>query len=290
MAKASAHKLGQLIGDFLEETWLPLLQDYCDRRHLYLDKKGVRGAARRGKKVSWKDIYGNTHDLDFVIEKNGTAAQRGQPVAFIEAAWRRYTKHSRNKSQEIQGAILPIAEKHFRDKPFLGAVLAGVFTEGSLTQMRSSGFEVMLFPYGTIIQSFAEVGIDIAYDVATPDAVCIAAISQIERMNAAHRLVVKNKLIEINQPVITNFFGMLENSLSRTITKVLAIPLHGQSHEFDTIAAAIAFIDGYDESVGCVGRFTKYEIVVRYSNGDSIDATFDNKERTVGFLNYVSQN
>jgi len=75
----------------------------------------------------------------------------GTPAAFIEVAWRRYTKHSRNKAQEIQGAILPLAEKFRWSNPFLGAVLAGVFTDGSLEQLRSLGFHVLYFPYETLV-------------------------------------------------------------------------------------------------------------------------------------------
>lgn len=105
---------------------------------------------------------GNDHDLDFVTEQGGTKDKRGRPLAFIEVAWRRYTKHSRNKAQEIQGAVLPIAERHAWDKPFLGAILAGVSTEGSLAQMRSSGFEVVLFPYNSLVEAFAAIGVNAA--------------------------------------------------------------------------------------------------------------------------------
>jgi hypothetical protein len=108
VAKSPAHRFGQIIGDLLEEIILPQLQKYCDERSLYLDKKGKR-TARPGSKVSWQDRYENFHDLDFVIESGGTDDVLGRPVAFIEAAWRRYTKHSRAKAQEIQGAVMPIA-------------------------------------------------------------------------------------------------------------------------------------------------------------------------------------
>ncbi len=101
MANSPSHRFGQTIGDLLEEIMAPQLQAFCDKRGLYLDKKGTRGQARAGTKVSWIDKYGNSHDLDFVIEKGGTENIRGRPLAFIEAAWRRYTKHSRNKAQEI---------------------------------------------------------------------------------------------------------------------------------------------------------------------------------------------
>lgn len=87
MANSPSHRFGQIIGDLLEEIMAPQLADFCAKRGLYLDKKGDRGAARGGKKVSWLDKFGNTHDLDFVIEKGGTAHQLGRPLAFIEAAF-----------------------------------------------------------------------------------------------------------------------------------------------------------------------------------------------------------
>jgi hypothetical protein len=199
MATSPAHRFGQIIGDLLEEIMTPQLQSFCDERGLFLDKKGIRGQARGGKKVAWLDKYGNSHDLDFVIEKGGNAAVRGRPLAFIEAAWRRYTKHSRNKAQEIQGALLPIAEKYGWDKPFLGVVLAGVFTNGSLTQMRTSGFEVALFPYESIVVAFSSVGIDARFDEETPDSVFQHSIDQISGLTPQKRDELKKQLVNSNQ-------------------------------------------------------------------------------------------
>jgi hypothetical protein len=89
------------------------------------------------------------------------------PLAFIESAWRRYTKHSRNKAQEIQGAILPLAEKYRWNNPFLGIVLAGAFTSASLTQLRSLNFNVLYFPYESLTAAFQSQGIDIVFDEST---------------------------------------------------------------------------------------------------------------------------
>ena len=141
MAESPAHKFGQIIGDLLELALEPHLQKFARKHKLYLDKKGERNA-RSGKKVSWTDANGNKHDLDFVLERGGTENKIGTPVAFIESAWRRYTKHSRNKAQEIQSAILPLATKYKSSSPFVGVVLAGVFTEGALRQLKSLGFDV----------------------------------------------------------------------------------------------------------------------------------------------------
>lgn len=169
MAESPSHRFGQIVGNLLEEILLPVLQNFCEERRLYLDRHGKRVGVRKGKKVSWEDNYGNTHDLDFVIEKDGSAENRGRPVAFIEAAWRRYTRHSKAKAQEIQGAILPIAEKYENDKPFLGAVLAGEFTRSSLDQLKSLGFEVVYLPYETIVDAFQSVNIDVRFGDETPD-------------------------------------------------------------------------------------------------------------------------
>jgi hypothetical protein len=109
MARSPSHKFGQDLGNLLEEIVLddilkPRLLEFAQAQNYYLDWQRSR-ATRSGKKVTWTDKYGNKHDLDFVIEVNGTDSKIGTPIAFIESAWRRYTKHSKNKVQEIQGAI-----------------------------------------------------------------------------------------------------------------------------------------------------------------------------------------
>ncbi|MBK9793853.1 MAG: hypothetical protein IPP60_12380 [Sphingobacteriales bacterium] len=154
MAESLSHKFGQLIGDLLELALEPHLQKFARKHKLYLDKKGVR-KARSGKKVTWTDSKENKHDLDFVLERGGTENKIEYCfVAFIESAWRRYTKHSRNKAQEIQSAILPLANKYRNSSPFVGVVLAGVFTEGALSQLKSLGFGVLYFPYDTVVKHF----------------------------------------------------------------------------------------------------------------------------------------
>jgi hypothetical protein len=290
MAISPSHRFGQIIGDLLEEVMGEQLEAFCSSRGLYLDKSGVRGAARGGKKVSWLDKYGNSHDLDFVIEKGGSANVRGRPLAFIEAAWRRYTKHSRNKVQEIQGAVLPIAEKYEWDKPFLGAILAGVFTSGSLTQIKTSGFEVALFPYETIVAAFEFIGIPISFDEDTPDSVFHETISKMEVISPSVREQLKQHLILTNQTILDSFFRELQATLDRQIDHILLIPLHGQQNEFRTISDAITFVTNYQEGIlHSSGEFRKYEIIVRFTNDDKIDASFKSKDKAIAFLHYVEQ-
>jgi hypothetical protein len=107
VAVSYAHRWGQIIGDVFQASVHVLLQEVAAEHGLYLDRQGPR-KARSGKKLRWQDRYGNYHDLDYVMERGGTDDVRGLPVAFIETAWRRYTKHSKNKAQEIEGALVPL--------------------------------------------------------------------------------------------------------------------------------------------------------------------------------------
>src|SRR4030066_1919724 len=215
MAESPAHRFGQLIGELLEAVVLPQLEAFCKNQGLYLDHQKKTRPARTGKKVTWEDHYGNVHDLDFVIERDGSDEIIGRPLAFIETAWRRYTKHSRNKAQEIQGAILPLAEKYRWNNPFLGAVLAGVFTEGSLDQLRSLGFHVLYFPYESLVAAFQLEGIDVAFDESTPDRVFRQTTARIENTPPETMARIRTHHVGKNQAAIDSFFVSLRQRLGQ---------------------------------------------------------------------------
>lgn len=86
MAESPSHRFGQYFGNVLEALFLPELVGFCERHGLYLDRHGARPGVRSGKKATWVDKYGNSHDLDFVIEKDGIATKQGRPLAFVEFA------------------------------------------------------------------------------------------------------------------------------------------------------------------------------------------------------------
>ncbi len=83
MAESPAHRFGQVIGELLESVVLPQLEAFCTEQELYLDYQKKVRPARQSKKVAWTDHFGNIHDLDFVIERDGSDEQIGRPLAFI---------------------------------------------------------------------------------------------------------------------------------------------------------------------------------------------------------------
>ena len=280
MAESLSHKFGQIIGDLLELALEPHLKKFARKHKLYLDSKGER-KGRSGKKVSWFDGNNNKHDLDFVLERGGTENKIGVPVAFIECAWRRYTKHSRNKAQEIQSAILPLAGKYQSSSPFVGVVLAGVFTSGALSQLKSHGFSVLYFPYATVVKAFAKFGIDATSDEKTPEADFRKKIDSWVAL--ANKEGVAKELLKLNRKEVEEFISSLSDSVSRFIETVIVMPLHGQEAVADTVTKAIDFLNSYSEADALL-PIHKYEIIIRYNTGDKIEAIFKDKKDTIKFL------
>ena len=77
MAESLAHRWGQIIGDVFEQFVRDMLLSVAEKHALYLDYKKPRRArvnvgGRDLSKVTWRDSYGNRHDLDYVLERGGT--------------------------------------------------------------------------------------------------------------------------------------------------------------------------------------------------------------------------
>lgn len=281
MAQSPSHKFGQIIGEILEKAMIPYFQEFANTNELYLDSIGPR-KARPSKKVSWQDSYGNKHDLDFVLERGGSEGEVGTPVAFIESAWRRYTKHSRNKAQEIQGAVLPLATTHSFSAPFLGVVLAGVFTAGAITQLESRGFNVLYFEYESVVEAFRAYNIEASFDEDTTEAEFKKKIKQWD--DCADKSKIIQKLVALNKDKVDAFFAALEQSVSRYITEVRILPLKGETSSFATPVAAIDYLSSFNVKNYKTDNLIRFEIRIIYSNGDNIEANFSNSNRACDFL------
>ncbi len=283
MAVSYSHKWGQIIGDVLEFAIRQFLQKIASEHNLYLDYKKSR-KARPGKKVSWQDKYGNSHDLDYVIERGGTENTLGLPVAFIEIAWRRYTKHSRNKAQEIEGAIVPLSQTYNHLHPFLGIILAGEFTSGSLSQLKSKGFTVLYLDYASIIKAFNAAGIVASFNEDTPENEFKKKIKKWKTFGTKDIQKIVIKLLNIKAGGINTFRQELIRSIARKVTSITVLALHGCAVKLNTIQNAIEYINEYKDKEPCENPVLKYEIDIKYSNGDNIHAIFQNKKESVIFL------
>lgn len=286
MATSQSHTLGEFIGAFFEDLMKKPIRDFSTRNGLYFDSIGDR-KARNGKKITWEDIHGSKHDLDFVIERGGSEDIIGEPIAFIELAWRRYTKHSKNKVQEIAGAVDPICEKYQLQKPFKGAILSGQFTESSIRQLKDDDFHVLYIPFEKLIRAFKVKGFDVDYDENTRE-------SEIKKKYAAvskkcNRALVKDvgrRLLKDCEQEISQFLSELSASYKRKIQNICILPLHGKRTEVGNIDAAIDFINAYEDIPDEV-RLEYIEIIVTYNTGTKIQGQFKARDEAVAFLSCI---
>lgn len=283
MAQSFSHKWGQIIGNLIQELIRETLQQVADEHGFYLDYQRKR-KIRISKKVSWQDRYGNYHDLDYVMERGGSENTLGFPVAFIETAWRRYTKHSRNKVQEIEGALIPLAETYSHLNPFLGAILAGVFTQGALDQLESKGFKILYLKYENVLKSFLSVGINASFNESTPEAEFESKIEQWKKLSTLDITNIKSQILNLEKYQIEKFINTLVQSFARSIQQVHVLILHGLSQQVATINNAIEYIQNYSDNQPTFAPALKYEIEIRYNNGDIIHAMFQNKTEALKFL------
>jgi hypothetical protein len=295
MAESLAHKWGQCIGDALEVFVRNILGEIARRHALYLDYKRPRNARRGQGKVTWQDGYGNKHDLDYVLERGGTEDKLGIPIAFVESAWRRYTKHSKNKVQEIEAAVMPIALTFSRHQPFCGAVLAGEFTRNALHQLESKGFAVLHIPYESILAAFEELDIDASSEDGVGGTTeeqfreKIAKWKSSPQPRATNRLLAK--LNAFHGREIAYFKQRLEAALNRQVTWIRLTVLRGQSVECSDVESAIAYLIEEEKA----NRLREdgeqreaFEVQVRFNTGAKIEATFPKRAEAVAFLRSFS--
>lgn len=278
------HKLGQMIGNFFEDLFLEILDGLARKHNLYCDKKGERPAVRGNKvKVTWNDMYGNSHDLDYVFEDEGSEERQGAPVAFIELAWRRYTKHSRNKTGEIEGALLPLRETHPASCRFLGAILAGEYSQGGIQQLESHGITVLHVPFPQLVQAFQLADIDLAYPERSPASIKHNLINQWEQLSQSDLDQIRDALRTSIRTDLDRFIGELENSILRKVESVRILSLFGQEFHYTSIQESVAALNAYvpsSHSTVHVG----FEVYVRFSNGSKIEGRFQTKRETIQFL------
>jgi hypothetical protein len=283
------HKLGQMVGDFFQRFVDTILAARLERlateQNLYLDRQGLRPAVRGNlKKVCWKDNQGNNHDLDFVLERGASAEKQGRPVAFIEAAWRRYTKQTRNKVNEIEGALLPLRESH-RTCRFCGVIAAGKWSQPGLEQFRSHGIEVLHISYEDLIAAFQIKGVNLDYAEKATPAVKRDLVKALERLSAQDMTEIAVALEEAVAEDLKNFLITLEASVTTEITQILIGGLFGRRTEASTINEAIDWIERFDVSEMSSLRFENFEVLLRFKDGrEIVGRSFPNKQAAIAFL------
>ena len=283
MAKSYAHELGELIGVFFEEAMKRPIAAFASEHSLYFDSAGPR-KTRKGTKVTWADVDGNRHDLDCVLERGGSDSVVGEPVAFIELAWRRYTKHSKNKVQEIYGAVNPIAAKYSLAHPFKGAILSGDFSLPCLEQLNRQGFTVLYIPFARMTAAFANHGLDVAFDESTSEKNLCQIVRRWKQTPTPVFEAIRTTMYETCSGEIGAFVSALRKAVDRRLKYIHVMPLHGVGRDVQSISDAIDYIQTLPCESGVALPLQYIEIVVGYDNGTRIEGRFASAGEAIDFL------
>ena len=292
MADSPSHKLGQIIGYAMEEAFYDMLLPLAQEFGLYVDRQGPRSPARKGKLVTWVDDHNNKHNLDFVLERGGSQSTIGTPAAFIESAWRRYTKHSVNKAGEIANALVPLRSTYVDSRPFLGALVAGEWTQGGITHMESQAINVLHLPISIIVDAFASEEVDVYFEEGTDTEYMRTQVTRWNSLGEEGQQRVIKALREKAFTQLEDYLDKLRAHLCRKVQSVLILPLRGKAQTAASVPEALALLSAMEVQEPSLDEMelVRIEVQVRYSNTDKIDASFTNLADAIIWLekNYMS--
>lgn len=151
---SAGHKLGQIVGDWYEEYFaFPMLKNIAHRLNLTLHSRFIANS-----QTIWLDADSNSVDYDFVM----CLPDNKTPVAFIETFWRRGARHSKDKSRDDCGKLLPMLSTYSTTR-ILSIIAAGDFTAAAREFVKSRGVELFYIAKNFIVTAWQNTGAIIDY-------------------------------------------------------------------------------------------------------------------------------
>ena len=268
---SAGHQLGQLVGDWYEEYIAqPIIEGVAARLGLYCDSR-FKSRSCRGAKIIWADSETNEVNYDFVLELAGTEDRRGLPIAFFETAWRRGSRHSKDKARDDSGKLIGMRDAYPTAR-HLGMVVAGEFTQPAQELVRSRGIDLFFISKDRILGAWLENGIQIDYPDNAPE---------IQKQKIAAEAVRKTKsdpdlFNEIAKSVFEKI-GPAEREAfeSRVAGKIGATPqtyfvrvINTQVHQFVDHAEVDSFLRKSEPSSNDLVENRSYGYEVVFGDGD----------------------
>lgn len=279
------HKLGQVIGVLFEEHLRPRLQALVEGLgpRYYLDAKGPR-PARPGLAITWVDDAGSAHDLDYVIEKDGAPGRKGVPVAFVELAWRRYTKHSVNKAGELIGTLPPLKRTHRGSCRFVGAIVSGEWTGTALDRMRGEGITVAHFGFDVIRQAFLKHGgVDIDYPQKAGQEEKQAILSKLDALTPGQTKAIGDAIFAAENKELAEFLALLKASIESKVAEVAVAQAFSARKSFANPSDAMNHLLSVEVDRE-QAEFEAFNIEIRWANGDMVSGRFADRQKAHDFL------
>ena len=243
-AVSAGHQLGQMVGDWLEDyVTAPLLKRVADHLHLYLDHRH-RSRACRDDKVIWQDDDGNTVAYDFVMELDGSDAQKGIPIAFFETFWRRGSRHSKDKARDDSGKLMPMRDT-YPTAQFAGIVAGGDFTQPAVLLVKSRGIDLLLIPKSKVVAAFERHALRIDYPDKFPETAKAELVADFQRkISPDLKQKIADELREsVGDATLNSYIDRVRGAIGALPQEIrIAARRTASPASFDTIEAATSFL------------------------------------------------
>jgi hypothetical protein len=271
---SAGHKLGQLVGDWLEEYFVqPLLKTVADQLNLFLDHRFIARKARDGDKINWADEDENEVDYDFVLEMEGTDEQKGILVAFFESFWRRGKRHSKDKARDDSGKLMPMRDTYPTVR-FLGIVAGGDFSGPASELVKSRGIDLFYVPKAKIVGAFETQGLTIDYPDKTAEDKKAALADAFEKgLTPDKKVQVAKTLCDmVGEATLQSYVTRVRAALGALPAELRFISQHrSKPVVFESIADASTFLT--DPKFDFSKDITNFIYQITYSDGTEFERT-----------------
>lgn len=277
---SAGHRLGQIIGDWWEtRVVFPTLNSVATELQLYLDNRLIQRTCRGGK-LNWEDDDGNSVDYDFVLELDGSRANKGLPVAFFESFWRSGARHSKDKARDDTNKLLPMRQTYATAR-FLAIAACGEFTEPAREYVRSRSVELLFVPKTHIVSAFSAEGLTVDYDDNLSETRKQELVSELEdRFVGRLEDAVRDNLLQIiGGTTLSSFKSRVRGALTATPQeiKISALKL-SEPIVFLTVDDASEFLNMPRFAYSGTGEHYQYDVL--YSDGSQFSRTLTSIEDT----------
>jgi len=174
---------------------------------------------------------------------------------------------------------------HF-NRPFLGAIVAGEWTDGALTQLESQGIRYLLIPSQMVVDAFATIGVDAKFGEGTPDALIQTEVENWENASPLKQLSVVKALAKSTKPIFDEYLNALQKHLDRSVVSVQVINLYGTISTVSTVEEAITKLEQSQKEISDLSpsKLLRIEVKVVYSDQDEVEGKFGTVAEAVLWL------
>lgn len=108
-------------------------------------------------------------------------------------------------------------------------------------------------------------------------------MADFDLLNEDSKTKIARNIRQLHPEQFDRFFLDLRSCLNRRVECVFVLALSGEAFRFESIDDAVDYVSKFDQSEPAA-NFVRYELNIRYSNGDEIRGIFEDRGRAIKFL------